>query len=392
MSMLDWRYYPKIARIARMAGADVGRGSETLMTYSRGDLFRAARHLSNSKEGRPARALVVTGFYIPKAAQPAAETDGPLGALEVCMALRAIGGDAWLVSDECCAPVIRPSALGFLPDDHVLIAPNANPKGGFDAWLNGVIDLAKTEHIDTLVYIERVGPARDGSPHNMRGIDITEWTAPLSQLTLLGLHTIGVGDGGNEIGMGRVEDYAIEGVVDHGENIACTVPTDQLVVAGTSNWGAHALVCAMRALGSNAVDPYLEPTWQERVLDVIVEYGGLDGVHMTNVATSTASNPTVTLSRSASLRTAPAAEVLCPRLRALRSRLPRMSVAFESGAGDMRRDSAESRFDTPEHRLRFWCRAPFCGNIEPVRHNRGNGRKDSRKESRNDFLEPKEAP
>ena len=255
MSMLDWRYYPKIARIARMAGADVGRGSETLMTYSRGDLFRAARHLSNSKEGRPARALVVTGFYIPKAAQPAAETDGPLGALEVCMALRAIGGDAWLVSDECCAPVIRPSALGFLPDDHVLIAPNANPKGGFDAWLNGVIDLAKTEHIDTLVYIERVGPARDGSPHNMRGIDITEWTAPLSQLTLLG------------------------------ENIACTVPTDQLVVAGTSNWGAHALVCAMRALGSNAVDPYLEPTWQERVLDVIVEYGGLDGVHMTNVAT-----------------------------------------------------------------------------------------------------------
>ena len=45
MSMLDWRYYPKIARIARMAGADVGRGSETLMTYSRGDLFRAARHV-----------------------------------------------------------------------------------------------------------------------------------------------------------------------------------------------------------------------------------------------------------------------------------------------------------------------------------------------------------
>ena len=71
----------------------------------------------------------------------------------------------------------------------------------------------------------------------MRGIDITEWTAPLSQLTLLGLHTIGVGDGGNEIGMGRVEDYAIEGVVDHGENIACTVPTDQLVVAGID--GVH---------------------------------------------------------------------------------------------------------------------------------------------------------
>lgn len=228
------------------------------------------------------------------------------------MALRAIGGDAWLVSDECCEPVIRPAALGFLPEDHVLIAPdvsdspesdnwsmNSAPRlsdsgesdkrahGGtpFDAWLNRVIDLVRAEGISTLIYIERVGPARDGNPHNMRGIDITEWTAPLSQLTLMGLHTIGVGDGGNEIGMGRVEDYAIEGVVDHGMDIACTVSTDQLVVAGTSNWGAHALVCAMRALGRTEVDPYMEVEWQRMVLDAIVAHGGLDGVHMTNVAT-----------------------------------------------------------------------------------------------------------
>lgn len=300
-SILDWRHYPTVARIANMAAHDVGRGSETLMTYSRGDLFRAARHLVSGREGRsgrsglPARALVVTGFFIPQADRPAAETDGPLGALEVCMALRAIGGDAWLVSDECCEPVIRPAALGFLPEDHVLIAPNVSDSpesdtctpGGtpFDAWLNRVIDLVRAEGISTLIYIERVGPARDGSPHNMRGIDITEWTAPLSQLTLMSLHTIGVGDGGNEIGMGRVEDYAIEGVVDHGANIACTVPTDQLVVAGTSNWGAHALVCAMRTFGRTEVDPYMEIGWQRMVLDAIVAHGGLDGVHMTNVAT-----------------------------------------------------------------------------------------------------------
>lgn len=77
---------------------------------------------------------------------------------------------------------------------------------------------------------------------------------------------------------------------------------------------------------------------------------------------------------------------------AIRSVDASLAILTQPGAGDMRRDSAESRFDTPERRLRFWCRAPFCGNIEPVRHNRGNGRKDSRKESRNDFLEPKEAP
>lgn len=278
-NLASWRFYPRIARIANLAGRDVGRGSETLMTFSRGDLFRAARQLVT---GKPARALVVTGFYIPKAEVPAAETDGPLGALEVCMALRAIGGDAWLVTDDCCEPVIRPSAATMLPDDHILIAP---VRDRFDGWMNGVIDLAKANDIDTIIYIERVGPAADGHPRNMRGIDITEWTAPLSRLTQLQLHTIGVGDGGNEIGMGRVAEYAIEGVVDHGEKIACRVATDELIVSGTSNWGAHALVCAMRAMGQPAIDPYLRSAWHRETLETIVAHGGLDGVHMTNVAT-----------------------------------------------------------------------------------------------------------
>lgn len=295
-SITDWSKYPRISRIATAADADVGRGSETLMTYVRGDLFRSARHLApgteqprrarrenRRKTKRPARALVVTGFYIPQAQQPAAETDGPLGALEVCMALRAVGGDAWLISDEHCAPVICAAAGDLLPEDRVLIAPHAKPE--FDAWFNMVIDLVKRHGIDTLVFIERVGPARDGRPRNMRGVDIAEWTAPLSQLALLELHTIGVGDGGNEIGMGRVADYAISGVVAHGESIACTVAADQRVVAGTSNWGAHALVCAMRALGCPQVEPYLEPDWHRAVLDAIVAAGGLDGVHMTNVPT-----------------------------------------------------------------------------------------------------------
>lgn len=285
-SLLSWRYYPKIARISNLASRDVGRGSETLMTFSRGDLFRAARHLT---VGSPAKALVVTGFFIPQAQEPAAETDGPLGAIEVCMALRAIGGDAWLVSDECCEPVIRPAAEAQLPADHVLIAPTES--GAFDSWMNGVIDMAKANDIDTIIYIERVGPARDGRPRNMRGVDITEWTAPLSRLTQMDLHTIGVGDGGNEIGMGRVAEYAIEGVVAHGEDIACTVPTDQLIVSGTSNWGAHALVCAIRAMGRTEVEPYLAPSWHQSTLETIVSHGGLDGVHMNNVPTVDGLNP-----------------------------------------------------------------------------------------------------
>lgn len=138
--------------------------------------------------------------------------------------------------------------------------------------------------------------------------------------------------------------------------------------------GAHVAYRDLAGFGRRYVDESPDELKAD-VMYQIVEYGGLDGAHMTNVATVDGLEPDRYFKQVGQL-----------------TDCPRMSVVFESGAGDMRRDSAESRFDTPEHRLRFWCRAPFCGNIEPVRHNRGNDRKDSRKESRNNFLEPKEAP
>ena len=114
----------------------------------------------------------------------------------------------------------------------------------FDQWIDAMRGLVDHYGIDTVIYIERVGPARDGNPRNMRGFDIDR-DRPLSRLTGLGLHVIGIGDGGNEIGMGRLDSIVIEDVVEHGERIACTVPAYELIVSGTSNWGGHALECAM---------------------------------------------------------------------------------------------------------------------------------------------------
>ena len=59
--------------------------------------------------------------------------------------------------------------------------------------------------------------------------------------------TIGIGDGGNEIGMGKVHQQVIEHILN-GQNIASTVATDHLVTAGVSNWGGSALVAALRVL------------------------------------------------------------------------------------------------------------------------------------------------
>ena len=56
--------------------------------------------------------------------------------------------------------------------------------------------------------------------------------------------TIGIGDGGNEIGMGKVFER-VAANVQYGSEIACTVASDYLISAGVSNWGGYALAKAI---------------------------------------------------------------------------------------------------------------------------------------------------
>ena len=87
----------------------------------------------------------------------------------------------------------------------------------------------------------------------MRGRDVTAATRPAHLLfekmpwTMVGGRTtIGIGDGGNEIGMGKLSWATIRKNVPQGGEVACRVPTDYLIVAGVSNWGAYALATGVR--------------------------------------------------------------------------------------------------------------------------------------------------
>ena len=58
---------------------------------------------------------------------------------------------------------------------------------------------------------------------------------------------MGIGDGGNEVGMGKVRQQVMQHI-PNGEKIASSVCTDQLIAAGVSNWGAYALAAALYVL------------------------------------------------------------------------------------------------------------------------------------------------
>jgi hypothetical protein len=264
-----------------------GRGLATnphdnLFTACPEDFEAACRSIAT--EPNPALAIV-TGFLIAHAEPPCGETDGPLGALFLARALAPAGVRFFLITDVHSNEALRAGlAACGLPDRDYLrtIPPVTHP---WYAWLAADWNYFVTRGFrpSHLLAVERVGPNRaDGRCLNMRGVDITKLNSPAHHLfdeaarQVPPLRTIGIGDGGNEIGMGKISWHVIRRNIPNGESIACRVPTDQLIVAGVSNWGAYALAAGVRYLRGVPHDPALfDPARERELLELMVERGPL---------------------------------------------------------------------------------------------------------------------
>src|SRR5258707_3766177 len=67
--------------------------------------------------------------------------------------------------------------------------------------------------------------------------------------------TTGIGDGGNEIGMGKIPWDVIRRNIPNGGLVACRVPTDHLIVCGVSNWGAYGLAAGVAFFRGQKAEP-----------------------------------------------------------------------------------------------------------------------------------------
>lgn len=54
-----------------------------------------------------------------------------------------------------------------------------------------------------------------------------------------------IGDGGNEVGMGKAYPKIISSSIPNADKIACIVKTDHLLVSSVSNWGGYALSASL---------------------------------------------------------------------------------------------------------------------------------------------------
>jgi hypothetical protein len=236
--------------IERLIHIDVGRHVTALFEAAKGGLLSAASALAAASS---ARIGLITGFYVPQGSPPAAETDGPVGAALLAKGLAEVGIPCRLATDEPCRSACGAALAGAgAAGVHVDATDIAT-----------MIATWRRDGITHAISIERCGRSADGAPRNMRGLDISSYTAPLDELFTAGSwETIAIGDGGNEIGMGSLSRRLIAQHIDHGETIACVTPARHLIVAGVSNWGAYAL------LGALAV---LRPDWWARLLACLDE-------------------------------------------------------------------------------------------------------------------------
>lgn len=278
----------ELTAIEALVCRDVGRKTQALVDASRGELEAAAAALAGSTS-----VGLITGFFVPRGDVAAPETDGPVGTALLACALAACGVPVRIAVDSPCAEAVRAAvheAGGGVTVDEVGVVDQPG--------IERVSGLWQEANVSHAVAIERCGFGPDGKPRNMRGVDVSPWTAPLDNLFTAGTWMrLAVGDGGNEVGMGKLPAGLIASNVPNGEKIACVTSCDHLVVAGVSNWGAYGLMAALAVLHpswSPVMARFLRAERDLAVTRAIVDKAGaVDGVTAQREATVDGFGPEV---------------------------------------------------------------------------------------------------
>jgi hypothetical protein len=235
-----------IGQIEAIVGRKVKRDITRMTQLMSGNLEKAAASIVNTPN---AHVGIVTGFFIQHANPPSPETDGLIGTGHLAAGLASAGVPVTVITDAPCAKAVW-AVVDAVPEqvDLEVVATNERSVHRLRKSLEGA-----DQPITHLIAIERVSPAADGKPHREHGWDMTRETAPLHLLFddptwQRRWTTIGIGDGGNEIGMGALPPDVVETEIPNGRVIAATTPADYLIVAGVSNWGGYGLLAAMACL------------------------------------------------------------------------------------------------------------------------------------------------
>ncbi|XP_072031656.1 D-glutamate cyclase, mitochondrial-like isoform X3 [Amphiura filiformis] len=243
----------KIKQLEQLVFDDPGkRHLEDLLVPD--DLLKSALAMSHSSS-----VLITTGFPCVLGGTNPYENDGLSGAITIATILQALKIKVTLVVEKGLYNLMKQVAQSLLAGGltkeelPVLQYPQPNTSACMESARDFLThDDGITPKYDHLVAIERTGQGSDGKHHTMHDRDVSHLVDSsdylfevASELPLV--FTTGIGDGGNEVGMGKVFDKIVK-TVPKGASIACKTSTDYLITAGLCDWGGFALSMALYLL------------------------------------------------------------------------------------------------------------------------------------------------
>lgn len=241
-------------------------------------LYVAARKLTNDRpiamviaESLRARlgvgetVFLMTGAgYVPTMVK--GESDGPPGAATLAKILhKGLGAVPVFVCEPNHADVIvaasHAAGLAVRPYAHAreqglgaAIATCPPDQSGIAAWAETLLDEMKPS---VVLGTERLGPGKDGAVYAAKGVPLSgpnainegliDISAVMTAARRRGIHTIGVGDHGNEIGFGAIYDTVVKSM-PRGDKLATVVEADLVLPAMTSNWGCYGIEACLSFL------------------------------------------------------------------------------------------------------------------------------------------------
>lgn len=245
--------------------------------------------------------IIATGCTYPGFELVVGEPDGPMGSASLARAL-ALGLQAkpLIVAEECLVDgvrsAVRAAGLNTITVDHLMrLSPELNRSASVlsfpvddDEAIRESRRLLDMLHPSAVVAIEKLGPNERGVYHMVKGHDASAFQAKAARLfeaaRLRGLLTIGVGDRGNEIGMGAIAE-TVKQLLPYGSRCQCpclggvadATEVDVVVPGTCSNWGAYGIAACLAAI-LDAPDIFHDAGAEARMLRACIEAGMADGI------------------------------------------------------------------------------------------------------------------
>ena len=239
--------------------------------HTKGDLELVVRSMPEKGNS----IFIITGFCLPSGLP---ESDGIAGSIVLANVLIGSGFKVSIITDYCSMEPIK-KCLDFVETKCSVCVV---PAGEEERYSSQLLSSFTPAH---MFAIERPGLADDGKMYSMTGKAVNESVPVMDNLVVLArknnIPVTAVGDGGNELGMGKIKKF-VENEIPNGKLVSAVFPADYLIMATVSDWGAYALASAFSV--KYRTKYMLDMEKHNGIMDLLITNGVVDGITGKNEA------------------------------------------------------------------------------------------------------------